>query len=119
MPRHVCVGGCVGVKVVRVQLGAVQRWCKDEGKNQAEQQASFLRCSVCSRTLAHSPVLNTSAVSQKQKAKPGPEMGNFWADSSPLPCQSAVICSPVLTQQWLLSRLWFSVAPGELPSSQL
>lgn len=39
VPRHVCVGGRVGVKVVRVQLSTVQRFHTDGRKASAEVSA--------------------------------------------------------------------------------
>lgn len=38
VPRHVCVGGCVGVKVVRVQLSTVQYFYMDSVKARKDQQ---------------------------------------------------------------------------------
>lgn len=53
VPRHVCVGGRVGVKVVRVQLGTVQRFHTDGRKSSPEVSAcpgcEGCTCSRCTR----------------------------------------------------------------------
>lgn len=41
VPRHVCVGGCVGVKVVRVQLSTAQHLHMDRAKKKKKKTGGW------------------------------------------------------------------------------